>query len=209
MGWVAYALDQDDTDSANRDRPLLVPPAQVGATAIWTQTGEATDADESDDGGPTTWDALRGVDGAHYRTTKPASYAATWYYVLTMPSPVLDLEFLGIFDHNFNSDTSLSVEIADTGDFLTSWRRIYGPTVQTADQRFTRTIGFGDGGAFSDRKCCNEAVDLATNGQSRLARPPVEQCRVVVVGGAGGQVNRAGEQAPDDVQFVVAMCSSE
>jgi hypothetical protein len=125
MTWSSTAHVAAETTAYNAGRPWLMATSlghaipSSGALPIWTSdTGEATDADESADDGP----ARYAVDLCGARQTYPSTAAATDWWLVLPEVETEGMDTIALINHNLASlgifgGVSITLEVADDVDF--------------------------------------------------------------------------------------------
>ena len=130
---MAYAFTDFSTvnpagfTAFQRGTGLVVPKNEVdGApTVIWTQTGETTDADESDVTIPGFAANPRLFDELPHKRSKPdpaiVGASNTWFVAIDFGAAGVTIDSIVLIHQNLATlGVTVSVEIADSADFLTN-----------------------------------------------------------------------------------------
>lgn len=131
MTWTSSAYSAAETTARTSGRPwLMATHVAERAAVIWTSdTGEATDTDESDPATPAHWT----TDRRGGRVSSPTGTAATWYLVIgpilyDPPLIAAAADTIVLLDHNLNGATVI-VEGAESADFGTGYEELHSFTV--------------------------------------------------------------------------------
>ena len=131
MTWTSSAYSAAETTARTAGRPwLMATHAAERAPVIWTSnTGEATDTDESDAATPAHWT----TDRRGGRVSSPTGTAATWWLVIgpilyDPPLIAAAADTIVLLDHNLNG-ASVVVDGASSADFGTDYAELHSFTV--------------------------------------------------------------------------------
>ena len=132
---MAYAfadLPAAELTAFNANVSLALPRNEIqsATVAIWTQTGNSSDADES----ATGFEAdPRASDEFPHKSTKPDANQTTWHLVFRFPSPGVTVDAIALLSKNIRTiGAQFIVEIADNALFTTNIITIASSGVLTA-----------------------------------------------------------------------------
>lgn len=146
MAWTNPNLSAEEIAWAGDDKPMLSSNSlqSVDASDIdakWIK-GKTNGVWSDTDGADADYPMRQLWDGLPHLEARPDAAVALSTIVINVSASPIDFDWFGILNHNLDSSscTSLTVQVADSGDFLTRPQTVisaYNPSALSSDRRFS------------------------------------------------------------------------